>query len=257
MGTLQFLQNPYVSAVTAALGGIVVTWLTQRVLHKRGTFSYFVQHWPLGTSTEHPIFGSVSIAWNGNSVANLYLSTIELKNESMNDYQDVIIQTYTSNTLLLSEQTQVVDTPNIVEWSDAYKARMLVQPAAAPTEQQWNLYYRQRDYVVPVINRGQIIRFTYLNSATGKERPSIWLSVTQKGVRLKFRGPQEQIYGVPRPHAALVGVIIGLAGLLVLLWQVSDARIVGVVAFTYGLAAQFPGVLAIRLFRKLRAFLTG
>jgi len=257
MSLFQIIQSQYVSAIAGGIGGVITAWLTQRVLNKRGTFTYFVQHWPLGVSSEHAIFGSVSISWNGNPVANLYLSTIELKNESMNDYEKVVVRAYTDNTRLLSEHTQIVDTPNILDWSDAFKQQLHVELGANPSDVQWGIYNSQREYSIPVMNRGQAVKLTYLNSATTTNLPAIWLAVTQKGVRLKFRVPQPHTLGVPQPLAALVGVVIGFAGIVALVWQVSDPWIIAIVALVYGFVAQVPGAYAIKLLRKIREVIGG
>ena len=45
--------------IVSALGGIVVTVITQYILNKRGFFSYNVFHYRIGISTEDAIYGSV------------------------------------------------------------------------------------------------------------------------------------------------------------------------------------------------------
>ncbi len=103
MNLLQLLTNEYISIIAGGLGGVITAWLTQRVLNKRGVFTYFVNHTRVGVSAENAIFGSVAVSWNGNSIPNLYLSTLEMKNESMNDYENVVVQAYTNDTKLLTE----------------------------------------------------------------------------------------------------------------------------------------------------------
>lgn len=87
-------------------------------------------------STEDAIFGTVTVSWNKNQVSNLYLSTIELRNESMNDYENVVVRAYTDDTCLLTEQTQVIDTPNILQWSEDYKKQIHVEEGASPSVNQ-------------------------------------------------------------------------------------------------------------------------
>lgn len=140
MNLIQLLQNEYISIIAGGLGGILTAWLTQRILNKRGIFSYSVTHNRVGISTEDAVFGSVSVSWNGNTVQNLYLSTIEMKNESMNDYENVVICAYTSDTKLMTEQTQLIGTPNILENTEKYKKQLVVENGNEPTEQQWNIY---------------------------------------------------------------------------------------------------------------------
>lgn len=246
-----FIQDQYPSILAGALGGLFTAWLTHKVLNKRGTFSYFVTHNRVGLTVEDAVFGRVSALWNGNEIPNLYLSTLELKNESMNDYEDVVVRSYTSDTRLLSEQTQVVDTPNALEWTDRFKEQLHVEPGSEPSDAQWALFNGQREYIVPVMNRGQSIRLTYLNSANGSAAPTIWLAVLRKGVKLKFQVPQPLVVGVPKPRAAVVGLLGGFVLIIFVLNVTPDPWLVAFVAFAYGLVAQLPGAYMVRVWRKL------
>lgn len=257
MNLLQLLQGEYISIVAGGVGGIVTAWLTQRVLNKRGIFSYSVTHTRVGVAAEDAIFGNVAVSWNGNPVQNLYLTTIEMKNESMNDYENVVVSAFTSDTRLMTEQTQILDTPNVLEWSEKYKKQLHVEPGNAPTESQWNTYNGQREYVVPIVNRGQSIKITYLNSAKGSSMPSIWLSVAQKGVRLKFQGPQNQILGVAQGQAAFVGVLLGIVVLVALSLFVAEPWVVATIAMAYGFVAQLLGAYTIKLIQRVRDAIGG
>lgn len=257
MNLLDLLSNQYVSIIAGGLGGVLTAWLTQRVVNRRGVFTYFVSHNRVGMSTEDAIFGTVAVSWNGKPITNLYLSTIEMKNESLNDYENVVICAYTSDTKLMTEQTQILDTPKILEWSEQYGKKQHVEPGQEPTEQQWNMYNGQREYIIPTLNRGQSIKLTYLNSATGTGMPSIWLSTAQKGVKLKFRAPQNQILGVPQNRAALLGVLLGIAVAIVLAWYVANTWVVAIVALSYGLIAQVPGAYMVKLLRYIREAVGG
>lgn len=257
MNLFQLFTNEYVSIIAGGIGGVITAWLTQRVLNKRGVFTYFVNHTRIGVSTEDAIFGSVAVSWNGKPIPNLFLSTIEMKNESMNDYENVVIRAYTSDTRLMTEQTQLLDTPNILEWSEKYKKQLHAESGQEPTDSQWNIYNGQREYLIPILNRGQSIKLTYLNSAKGADAPTIWLSVAQKGVKLKFSSPQNQILGVPQPRAAFVGVLIGIAVVIALACLVTDPWIVAAASLTYGLIAQLPGAYVIKLLRRIREAIGG
>ena len=254
---VQLFQNQYISVIAGGLGGILTAWLTQRVLNRRGIFSYSVTHNRVGITTEDPVFGSVVVTWNGNTIPNLYLSTIEMKNESLNDYENVVVRAYTSDTKLMTEQTQLLETPNILEWSEKFRKQLHVEAGNNPTDSQWSLYNGQREYVIPIFNRGQTIKITYLNSAQSASMPSIWLSIALKGVRLKFRGPQNQILGVPQGQAAFVGVFIGLAVLVALALLASEPWVIATSAMAYGFVAQIPGAYTIKLLRRVREAVGG
>ena len=93
--------------IVSAVGGIAVTVMAQYILNKRGIFSYNVFHNRVGISTEDAIYGSVKVTWNENPVAHLYLSTVELTNQSMKDYESVVVRIYASNTQLLTQRTEI------------------------------------------------------------------------------------------------------------------------------------------------------
>jgi hypothetical protein len=257
MNPVDIIQNHYATAILGGIGGIIITWLTQRVMNKRGTFSYFVNHIRVGVSAEDKIFGTVALSWNGYPIQNLFLSAIELTNESMNDYENVVVRAYTSDTMLLSEQTQILDTPNIIEWSEKYKKEIHVEPGQTPSDEQKALYYGQREYIIPIMNRGQKIKITYLNSAKSVAVPSIWLSVFKKGVKIKFRIPQDQILGIPKPHAAIAGVIIGVAVIFCLVMLIKIPWAIAIIALIYGLIAQLPGAYVLKLLRSIREAIGG
>jgi hypothetical protein len=257
MEFIELIRNEYLSIVFGGLAGIGTAWLTQRVLNKRGLFGYYVTHNRLGMSSNDSIFGNVSVTWNDNPVAHLFLSTIELKNESLNDYENVAIQTYTSDTRLLTESTHVLDSPNVIEWSEKFRAKLHVEPGHNPTEAQQNIYNGQREYIIPVFNRGQVVRINYLNAANSESIPNLWLSATIKGVRIKFRVPKNQIFGVPQPLAGIVGAVFGLAGIIPLVLYVENLWVIALVVYAYGLVAQLPGVAFIKLYRKSRELIGG
>lgn len=251
MGLIEILKAEYISIIAGAVGGVITAWLAHRVLNKRGTFSYHVNHSRVGMTTDDAVFGKVEASWNGNNIQNLYISNAELVNESMNDYENVVVQVYTSDTHLLSESTRVADGPDILEWTEKYKNRVFVAPNTEPTAAQRAIYFGQREYSIPVFNRGQIVRLTYLNSATTSAIPTIWVAVAIKGVKLKFRVPQPLVLGVPRLRAAIVGVVVCLALVVFLLFTSTPHWLVALLALALGLTAQLPGAYAIRFWRKL------
>lgn len=257
MTIVEFLKNEYVAIIAGGLAGVLMAWLTQRILNKRGVFSYRVTHTPVGVATDDVIFGKVEVLWNGSPVPNLFLSTIEMKNESFNDYENFVIRAYTSDTRLMNEKTEVIDSPNILEWTEKYKSHLHVEAGAAATEKQWEIYNGTRDYVVPVLNRGQSVRITYLNSAKGSASPNIWLYVAQKGVKLKYQVPQVEVHGVPQGQAALAGLILGVAVLVALTYFIKEPWIIAAAAMAYGLFAQLPGAYIIKLTRLAREAIGG
>lgn len=258
MSIFELFQSEYISILAGGLAGIITAWLTQRVLNKRGLFSYNVNHNRIGLTANDDLFGNVAVTWNETPVLNLYLSTVRLVNESLNDYENVIFRTYTNDTKLLTEQTRIEDSPYILEHSAKYKEQIHLEDGDQPSDAQRAIYNGQREYVIPIFNRGQSVTVTYLNSVnTNDNNPTLWLSVSLKGVKVKFKPPQNEIYGVPQNLAALVGLLIGLVIVITLLSISNNIWLVASVSYVFGLIAQLPGAFVIKLTRRLREFIGG
>ena len=97
------------------------------------------------------------VQWRGNDVRNLHIVTLELENEqSGKDFENVRLKAYTpAETLILSEWTSVVGSPNVVPSSPEFDARLAVPQGQAPTPAQWNEYNHHREYLLPVVRRGE------------------------------------------------------------------------------------------------------
>ncbi len=251
------LDNQVVLALISGGLGVILTLITQRILGKRGLFTYFVWHNRIGVSADDAVFGIVRVTWNNNPVANLYSSTVELRNESLTDFDNVTVRVFTNDTVLLTERTEIVGTTRILGWAEEFARSLMVPPGMPPTAAQQGLVASRRDYLVPTMNRGQVVRLTFLNAASTDKQPSLWLDILHKGVKLKFRVAQNQFLGVPQPAAALAGAALGLVVLGIVISFVHTLWIAALLCLVYGLLVLVPGALAIRLWRRLREWLGG
>lgn len=245
-------DNKYLIGAASSVGGVLLTLITQQLLNKRALFTYFVNHFRVGVSTDDAIFGTVRVTWNGNEMANLYSSTVELMNESMKDFENVVVRAFTSDAILLTERTEIVGTTRSIHWPDEFKKELEVEHGGVPTNAQVDIYSHRRDYLVPVMNRGQVVRLHFLNAAKTEKQPSIWLDVLHKGVKLKFSVPQNQIFGVAQPRAALVGSIIGFILIGIIIVSIKTVWVAALISLVYGFIAQIPGAWAIRAWRWLK-----
>lgn len=165
-------NNKLLIAIVSTLCGIIGALIIQKIINRRSLFTYNVFYNRIWQSAEDEIYGSVKVTWNNNPVANLYLSTVELINESAKDFESIIVRIHTNDTILLTERTEIIGTTRIVEYTEDYKNKIFVQKGNQPDDNQVNLYYSQRDYIIPTMNRGQKIRFEYLNSAKNGKSPT-------------------------------------------------------------------------------------
>ena len=251
------LDNRIALVIIAALLGIIGTVIAQRWLNRRSLFTYSVFHSQIGLSAEDAVYGSVKITWNDAPAYRLYLSTIELTNQSTRDFESIIVRAFTNNTRLLKEKTSVVETTRIVEYSDQYLKKIAVAKGARPTEAQVNLYYHQKEYIIPTMNRGQTIRFEFLNEPESEGQPEIWLDVLHKGVRCKFRPLQNQFMGESQPTATLVGNMLGMLALGIILIFAENTLTAAILSYIIGVTIVLPGIYAIKVHRKIRNWFVG
>jgi|TARA_B100000315_G_scaffold181369_1_gene170246 hypothetical protein len=251
------LNSKLFIAITSALVGIAFSVITQKWLNKRALFTYYVFHNQIGQSTDDQIYGSVKVTWNDNPIARLYLSTVELINESTKDFESVYVRVFTNDTLLLTQRTELSDTTRALDFTEEYKQELFVPEGNQPTDPQLELYRRRRDYLIPTMNRGQKVKFELLNAAKTKEQPTIWLEILQKGINCKYRIAHQLFIGVPQPTAALVGSAIGFVVIGFILFYINNIWLAGILSYAVGMTVLIPGAYAVRIFRKIRDWFTG
>lgn len=250
-------ESNLIVAVTSWAGGILATVLVQQILNRRRIVSYFVQHQYLGSSAQDSTFGNVEIKWNGAPVPNLYLSTVELTNESSRDLEQVKVVAYTNDTHLLSEFPQLVGTSQFVRYSPEFAEQIAVPEGGTASQQQIDTYRSRREYLIPVMNRGQVVRFQFLNTSKSSNQPTIWLESVHPGVTVKFRSPQQLVHGVPQPLAALAGVIAGIVFASLLASYSPFAWLTAFGGLFFGLVAQLPGAYIVKAIRRFRQWVVG
>jgi hypothetical protein len=245
-------------AVISALLGSLLTIVTKLFLNKRGIFSYYVYHTRIAQSSEDIIYGSVRVTWNDSPISNLYISAVELINSSLKDYESVIVRIYTNNTILLTQKTYIVGTTRSIDFTEDYKNKIAIKEGNnKPTKDQLKLFRSQRDYFVPTMNRGQILRFEFLNSALPDQQPTIWVDVLHKGIKCKFRIAKNMVFGIPQNEAAITGTIVGLFAVILIIIFIKSIPISAILSFIIGLIVIIPGAYVVKILRKIRDVLAG
>jgi len=251
------LESKITVAVSSGFFGILLTVLTQHILNRRAIFGYSVWHNKVGMTTDDAIYGSVKVTWNDNPVDHLYLSTLTIKNESMKDYESVIVRIFTTDTMLLTQRTEMVGTTRLIDFTDEYKSEINVLSGQDPRPDQLDLYRSRRDYIIPTMNRGQEVKFEFLNAAKTDNRPNIWADIVHKGVVCRIKKPVNLILGVPQPRALLIGTILSLCGIFLIMTWIKSILLVAVISFLLGALVVLPGVMAIKAIRRVKAILAG
>lgn len=126
---------------------------------------------------------------------------------------------------LMSEQTHIEGTAEFVKHTSEFeeiKGQLI--DAGSATEQaaagdhatasqidqaqavNWQTWFTQRWYAVPVLARSQTIRFTYMTNVVSDTPPEIFVSCQKAGVRVKRKQPYQPVwhlwgYRLPRQES--------------------------------------------------------
>lgn len=241
-----------VSLVSAAVGALIGNF----VAVYRGRvkiLDYTVRHDPLGMAGEDVAFGSIRVTWQGHEVTNLFVSTLTIDNRSSSDYENLVVKVYTGETLLLTERSQIAGSPFCLTYSEEYQKLIRVSDGQQPSEAQFNIYRHQREYIVPVLNRGQQAVVRYLTTAPKPgEGPAVWADSLHPGVQLQFVPGAPEVHGVPLRLALPLGLLVCLLVVVGTSLLVARPWTVAVVCAVSGLFAQLLGAWAYRTVRFVK-----
>lgn len=251
----------FVTLVTGVVGGL----LLRTLLSRRASLKYNVAHARVGVSTEDPIFGAVKISWNGNDFESLHFSTLTLKNTSMKDIEDLTLKVFAAdNTNLLTQKSRFSESVEILDFTKEYKAKYLTKVGEEFTQEQISHQLKDRDFQIPVLNRGQTITINFLVNTVADEKgnqdPSIWASIQHRGVKLKYSTEPSipnQLFSVPVVYAGWAGLPLAVVFTIISTnyFEEETAKVISALAF--GLLASLPGALSLLVYRKIRDILAG
>lgn len=238
----QLLDNKLLLSAMAAVAGGFIGNLVAVLRGRVKTLEYTVTHDRIAFSANDAIFGSVQVTWQNHSVTSLFTSRVELANQTGSDLTDIKIKVYTGATLLLGQRTEIPGTTHVLRFTDDFARQLRVEPGGTPTPEQFDLYNHSREYVVPVLNRGQRVLMTYLTTVpNGTEGPSVWLDMLHKGVRVRYRPLVLKVHGVPIKIAVAVGLAAAVATLALTSLFLAEPWAAGAICLLVGLVAQSIG----------------
>lgn len=110
---------------------------------------------------------------------------------------------------------------------------------------------------MPVINRGQILRFQFLNAPRTAGDPTVWPDISHKGVICKFQAPSLQIMGVPQPMALWAGIIVSVLGMSAVVALVENLPLAALLSLAIGWSSALSGAHTIKLYRRMRDWFVG
>ena len=262
--------------LTFAVTVLLLVWKNRRVL-----LTYHVAHDRVGITTFDKTHGEVQVTVSGNVMQNLFVSSIFLINRSMRDVEDLEVKVFCRTDMrLMSEQTSIAGTVEFLKHTPEFeniKSRLtdaitntekVIATQDEATVRNLNQYidtellrwYTNRWYAVPVLARGQMIKFTYMTNVISDSDPEIFISCQKAGVRVKYKQPYQPVWhlwGVPLVEAGITGAIIAVLVCTIVILSTSVVWLAAVICLLAGLFGNVPGAVFVRFYRWLRNQLIG
>ena len=213
MEFLKALWNHPLAPVGGAVLGAVVVQLWRQYLQRMVTVRWSVTHETLAAGGESPMWGRIDILHDGKPVGNLIQwCRVEIENESgSRDLSDVVVRLqYDPGTAILNGGGALEGNNQALPLAPSFSAEINRYLAIPEADRQTTStdFYRRREYLIPVLNRGVKAIALFLVIPT-VSNPTLRVYCDHLNVRLKHRPERPMIFGVVQKHAGWIGLGVG------------------------------------------------
>lgn len=243
----------------SGIGGFFLAWLFGLWRDKTTRLTYSVQTERFAASATDVLLGTVEVRWQGQAVPNIFLVTVVVENPTLRDLDDVHVHVFVDKaSLLLTEKSVIEGTPEFARYDGEYEARIVPKPGQAPTPEQQGIYHSSRQYRLPVFNRGQRLRLSYLctHDASATPLPEVFVTGVRKGTKFVV-GTQPLVFGVPAISAVTLGLAATVVTVVATVLGGLNLWLVATVCALVGLSGQLVGALIYKAFRLARNIVAG
>ena len=123
---MEIFKNEVFVRINFLILGSIIGAIVGKIKNKSKKLIYKVNTQQIAVSAQDAIFGNVKVLWRDTPVNNLYFTTVTIENISTTDFKDINFKVYTTKEIkLLTEATKIVGTTYILNWSPAYKKRLV------------------------------------------------------------------------------------------------------------------------------------
>lgn len=246
-----------VTLVGLPIAGAILFHLWSRYRGRMARLYWSAEHVSMALATPDTGFGEVQVLYNGQPTVNLHVTRVLLTNDSTRDLTDVVVRlTYLEGTRILRSFAFHPNTVIALPHSQAFTEQLALALAAQPDIRVIDYVFRNHEYRVPVLNRGASAQFGLLVTRDDHARPTVHLEVTHPGVRLEYKEPVNDVLGVRRSHAQVAGLLIGVAGLAMVVAMSPSPLVTGLAGWLLGGLGIAIGAAAVRVLRLISKLLS-
>lgn len=228
---LSWLLEPQVLLGGAWAVALVVLGAVLVTVRGRLRVLYFtVGHVPVAVSNKDDAFGHIEVMLNGKAIDRLWMTTVTLTNNTGKDFEALPVRIFTRDeTMMLGERTELAGTTFKIAQSPEMVKALRLEPGASPSAEQVRIARHGRDYVLPVLNRGDSAKWNILTTvkppADGQQQltPSAFCDLLRAGVKVRYRQIGPEVLGVPTKLAVWIGLAATVFTYGLSVWLFADA----------------------------------
>lgn len=244
--------NPFV-------GGLIVLIATQiwaRYRHRSTMLRWRALHQPLAITTRDAHHGTVQVTYNGSPVTNVYVTSLELQNDSSVDHQNVQLAFIASEGAGFLSGVGVIKgcADKLMPKATSNLSTQMQATTATPASSK-PVVQNRLEFSIPVLNRYTTITFIFLTHADLGRIVNVQLSCLHQGIRTKeLRYPQFLpgiIWGESIRKAVAVGFIIQLIVVIVLCYIYPTHSWAFVLVLILGMLTMLYGAVAVKFLKYL------
>ncbi len=244
------MVGKYIFYAITFIMGLVVKHYYDLYRNKIQIIKYTISKVFAGASEDSKIFGKVQVLHNDIPVENLYLCKIDFINTTNKDFKDLKIDVWCDlDSEILTCSALKKGSIHVFKPTKEY----MEECRNITTGNSAALNRSRRPYDIPVLNRNDEVYFSCLVSSKKGVDPLISLACEHAG--LKFEAIDvlpSMVWGENRTHGVIYGIIISAILMIPTLYFISPKIIATIVAFILGIFCLIPGILFLKLLRKIR-----
>lgn len=239
------------------VAGAILLHLWTRFRGRMSRLFWSAQHTPMALSTEDTGFGRVQVLYNGQPTVNIHITQLLVRNTSTKDLTDVHVHlAYLEGTRILRSIGFVPGGLVALPHADGFDQQLAAALAQNATATQIDYLIRNHEYRIPVLNRGSAAQFGLLVTRDDHARPTISLNVTHPGVRLEYREPGTDIFGVRRTHAQIAGLAVGVMAVTAVIALGASSLVSGLTGWLLGTFLLALGAVVAKAIRGVAGLLS-
>jgi hypothetical protein len=200
-GALDYLSQ-WSPVLLLLLGGLLnQLWTRFRTRLRR--FAWKAWHNRIAVAANDAHMGQVTVQHDGVPVNNVHLSTVEVENDSSEDFQNISVTlAFKEGSRILNSSALIQGDLHAIPLDDAFLKQF---DGVAPEQLAGLVTYVV--FAIPVFNRHQKANFNLLVTRDDANAPFVTVSCNHVGIRLEPKVIGLELDGVPFKLAAWVGIV--------------------------------------------------